>query len=398
MFNHFTSLRSKIKLVFSITLVLLATLFIGSIKYDHAKFDELNEARERAITHYLYHYYLKTGKIDEAYLESQNVSLIKDKAKVVQIESYFKKKGKYKRYAVDTFKLQRIILINNDRFKLFLENKNKPKYPIKRIALFTIVFLLIIMLYLWVIRSLRPLTELKNKIKKFSEGDLNIQCASDKKDEIAEVANEFDHAVTMIRELLQSRQLFLRAIMHELKTPIAKGRLMSEMLPDEKSKQRMHGIFERLNLLIDEFAKIEKITSKNIELKLHPYKMCDLVEASIDLLMVENPYQYVGVEIAKDYMIKVDFELFTLVIKNLLDNALKYSTDKRIIVTIDHDHINISNKGEALSEPLENYFKPFHTSKGGLGLGLYIVKSILDIHMMELEYRYEEGNNIFTVR
>jgi two-component system OmpR family sensor kinase len=377
LFNHFASLRSKIKLVFSITLLLLAILFIGSIKYDHAKFDELNEARERAITHYLYHYYLKTGKIDEAYLESQNVSLIKDKAKVVQIERYFKKKGKYKRYAVDTFRLQRIILINNDRFKLFLENKNKPKYPLKRIIVFSIVFLLIIMLYFWVIRSLRPLTELKNKIKKFSEGDLNIQCHSDKKDEIAEVANEFDHAVTMIRELLQSRQLFLRAIMHELKTPIAKGRLMSEMLPDEKSRQRMHGIFERLNLLIDEFAKIEKITSKNFELKLKPYKMSDLVEA--------------------DYIVKADFELFTLVMKNLLDNAIKYSTDKHVIVIIDTDHVDIINKGESLSEPLENYFKPFHTSKGGLGLGLYIVKSILDIHHMELSYDYKDGENIFTV-
>jgi two-component system OmpR family sensor kinase len=398
LFNHFTSLRSKIKLVFSITLILLAMLFIGSIKYDHARYEELNEARERAIAHYLYTYYLKTGKIDEAYLESQNFSLIKDKAKVVQIESYFKKQGKYKKYAVGTFKLQRVILINNDRFKLFLKNKNTPKYPLKRIIVFSIVFLLIIMLYFWVIRSLRPLTELKNKIKKFSEGDLNIQCHSDKKDEIAEVANEFDHAVTMIRELLQSRQLFLRAIMHELKTPIAKGRLVSEMIEDERKKARLHSIFERLNLLIDEFAKIEKITSKNFELHLKSYKMSDLVEASADLLMVENPMQYVGIEIHKDYMIKVDFELFTLVIKNLLDNAIKYATDKRVIVTIDTDHIDIANKGEALSEPLENYFKPFHTSKGGLGLGLYIVKSILDIHMMELSYSYQNGENIFTVR
>jgi two-component system OmpR family sensor kinase len=398
LFNHFTSLRSKIKLVFSITLILLAMLFIGSIKYDHARYDELNEARERAIAHYLYNYYLKYGKIDEAYLESQNFSLIKDKAKVVQIERLFKEKGKYKKYAVGTYRLQRVILINNDRFKLFLKNKNKPKYPLKRIAVFTIVFLLIIMLYFWVIRSLRPLTELKNKIKKFSEGDLNIQCASDKKDEIAEVANEFDHAVTMIRELLQSRQLFLRAIMHELKTPIAKGRLMSEMLPDEKSKQRMHGIFERLNLLIDEFAKIEKITSKNFELNLKPYKMSDLVEASIDLLMVEHPERLVSIEIQKDYIVKADFELFTLVMKNLLDNAIKYSTDKHVIVSIDTDHVDIINKGEALPEPLENYFKPFHTSKGGLGLGLYIVKSILDIHQMELTYAYKDGENIFTVR
>lgn len=397
MFNGFSSLRSKINLVFSITLLLLAILFISSIKYDHAKFEERNEAHERLISHYIYDYYMKTGKIDEAYLEAQNMFLIKDKAKVVQIERSFKEKGKSKTYAVDTFRLQRIVLISNDRFKLFLENKNKPKYPLKRIVVFSIVFLLIIMLYLWVVRSLRPISELKNKIKTFSEGNLDIQCASDRNDEIGEVANEFDHAVTMIRELLQSRQLFLRAIMHELKTPIAKGRLMSEMLPDEKSKARLHSIFERLNLLIDEFAKIEKITSKNFKLQLKPYKMTDLLEASIDMLMIENPVRLITTDIKKDYIVKVDFELFTLVIKNLLDNAIKYSTDKHVIVVIDKNKIEIRNKGEALSEPLENYFKPFHTSKNSLGLGIYIVKSILDIHHMALTYDHKDEQNIFMI-
>ena len=397
MFKGFSSLRSKINLVFSITLLLLTILFVSSIKYDHAKFEEHNEAHERSISHYLYNYYLKHGKIDKAYLEAQNVSLITDKGKVIQIERSFKEKGKDKHYAVDTIHLQRIILINNDRFKLFLENKNRPKYPLKRIIVFTIVFLLIILLYFWVVRSLRPISELKNKIKTFSEGNLDIQCASDRNDEIGEVANEFDHAVKTIRELIQSRQLFLRAIMHELKTPIAKGRLMSEMLSDEKSKARMHSIFQRLNLLIDEFAKIEKIASKNFELHLHSYKMSDLLEASIDILMVENPSRLITTEIKKDYILNVDFELFTLVIKNLLDNAIKYSTDKHITVIINEDRIEIINNGEELKEPLENYFKPFHTSKSGLGLGIYIVKSILDIHHRELEYRYEEGKNIFVV-
>ena len=397
MFKGFSSLRSKINIVFSITLLLLAILFISSIKYDHAKFEERNEAQERLITHYIYDYFLKTGKIDETYLISQNMFLIKDKEKVIQIERSFKKRGKDKAYVVDTFHLQRVILISNDRFKLFLENKNKPKYPLKRIVVFSIVFLLIIMLYFWVVNSLRPISELKNKIKTFSQGNLDIQCASERNDEIGEVANEFDHAVKMIRELLQSRQLFLRAIMHELKTPIGKGRLVSEMLTNEKSKARLHSIFERLNLLIDEFAKIEKITSKNFDLHLNPYKMSDLLEASIDMLMIENPARLITTDIDKDYIVKVDFELFTLVIKNLLDNAIKYSTDKHVRVVVDERSIRIINKGEALSEPLENYFEPFHTSKNSLGLGIYIVKSILDIHQRVLQYDHKEGHNTFTI-
>ncbi len=354
---------------------------------------------ERLVTHYLYNYFLIYGKIDEAYLESQNFSLIKDKAKIVQIEHYFKDrdKNRSKKYAVETYKLQRIILIDNEKFKLFLQNKNKPKFPVKRIILFSIVFFLLIMLYFWVMQSLKPLSVLKNKIKTFSEGNLEIDCKSDKQDEIAEVANEFDHAVTTIRELIQSRQLFLRAIMHELKTPIGKGRLIAEMLPDEKNKARMHSIFERLNLLIDEFAKIEKITSKKFKLNVKPYKMSDIVEGSIDLLMIDNPKELIMLQTINDYSIDVDFELFTLVIKNLLDNAIKYKSSEKIIVQINNHKIAIVNKGEALSEPMDNYYKPFHTSKQGLGLGLYIVKSILDIHKMKIFYKHEEGENIFTI-
>lgn len=125
--------------------------------------------------------------------------------------------------------------------------------------------------------------------------------------------------------------------------------------------------------------------------------MSDLVEASIDMLMIENPKHLITTQIEKDYSLNVDFELFTLVIKNLLDNGIKYSTDKHITVVIDENKLKIINNAEALKEPLENYFKPFHTSKKGLGLGLYIVKSILDIHQMELDYQHKDKENIFTI-
>jgi two-component system OmpR family sensor kinase len=113
--------------------------------------------------------------------------------------------------------------------------------------------------------------------------------------------------------------------------------------------------------------------------------------------MVDNPKQLIDIKIIQDFQVDVDFELLTLVIKNLIDNGIKYSQDKHIRVLVNHQQLTLVNKGEALKEPLENYYKPFHTSKNGLGLGLYIVKSILEIHQMELTYAHKDGENIFTI-
>ncbi len=75
-----------------------------------------------------------------------------------------------------------------------------------------------------------------------------------------------------------------------------------------------------------------------------------------------------------------------------------YKTSEKILIQINHNTLAIVNKGKELAEPMENYYKPFHTSKQGLGLGIYIVKSILDIHQMKLDYLYSEGENCFRIR
>ncbi len=353
--------------------------------------------QERANIHYLYLYYLKTGKIDKEYLSSQNIKVIDAGGKNIKLYHQINKDKKKKKFAVINIHLHRYILINNDRFKLILENLNKPHFPIELIIALGGALLLLLILYLWIVRSIKPLSELKEKIIRFSEGDLSIRCHSDKKDEIAEVANAFDKAVETIRNLLQSRQLLLRAIMHELKTPIAKGRLISEMINDSKRKKQFHAIFERLNLLIDEFAKVEQISSKNVRTNFHKYKASDILEGSIDLLMIDEPTKHIHIVIQKDFTLQGDFELLSLAIKNLIDNAIKYSKNRYADILIRQNEIQISNIGKALPYPIDEYFTPFHSSEGGLGLGLYIVKSILDIHNMKLEYRYRNDSNIFTI-
>ncbi|MEA3490502.1 MAG: ArsS family sensor histidine kinase [Campylobacterota bacterium] len=391
------SLRSKINLIFSLALILLVLLFLAAIEYQEKRSMEDMIQQERENSHYLYLYYLKYNKIDSSYLGSQNIRIVTGKEQKGLIQQFTRDKEGKAHYQVITYHYKRFILINNERFNLLLENMNKPTFLLELSLLFSGALLLLLFLYIWIIRSLKPLSDLKEKIKTFSEGNLNIECKSYKSDEIAAVANEFDQAVKMIRELIHSRQLFLRAIMHELKTPIAKGRLVSEMIDDKKQKERLDRIFIRLNLLIDEFAKLEQITSKNFHLQIERYLPSQLVQAGVDLLMLDNSEEFITIHIDQDSMIHADIELFSLALKNLIDNALKYSPNNYANISIEEHKITISNIGEALPYDIESYFTPFHDSKNSMGLGLYIVKSILDIHQMQLHYEYINGENHFVI-
>lgn len=203
--------------------------------------------------------------------------------------------------------------------------------------------------------------------------------------------------------LLNSRQLFLRTIMHELKTPIAKGRIVSELIDDTKQKDRMITIFEKLNFLINDFAKVEQIISKNYNYRKKFYKVNDILNYSTQMLILDKNEidKVVDIRLTKEISLKVDLELISMAIKNIIDNGIKYSKDKKVFVKQKDNQIFFISNGDKLPKPLEEYFKPFHnetTSKShGMGLGLYIVKSIIDIHKFDFRYEYKSDKNIFII-
>ncbi len=276
-----------------------------------------------------------------------------------------------------------------------LQVDDKTQYLILLTILVNITFILF---YLYLIKKLHPLKKLKENILKFSGGNLDIDTSCDGKDEISEVANEFNNALNEIRQLNGSRNLFLRNIMHELKTPITKGSLISDMMSEKQYQESLKRVFSRLEYLLQEFAKIEQLTSKRIELQKDSYRVIDIIDQAIDILFIEREKVILNIEY--NLIINVDFQLFSLALKNLIDNGIKYGKSP-VTIDITKDTISISTTGEKLHKEFEEYLKPFNreyeTSNKSLGLGLYIVNNILKAHNLSLQYKYEKNQNIFYI-
>ncbi len=287
-------------------------------------------------------------------------------------------------------------IVHKDTTLLLQDNNYQPyRYDIIKV-IFGLVFFILLITYIFIIRKIKPLRKLKRQIDKFASGNLNIKNVSIGNDEISEVADAFYNAVMQIKSLNQSRQLFLRNIMHELKTPITKGRITAEMIEKTKNQERLINVFERLESLINEFAALERVTSGIAIENSKLYKVVDIIDEAADIAMAEK--SLITINAIDDVSINGDFKLLSIAFKNMIDNGIKYSDDKHINITITNKNIKFITKGDKLEQELNYYIEPFtqgSNAKKSFGLGLYIVDNILKSHNLNLEYCYKNGLNIF---
>jgi signal transduction histidine kinase len=285
---------------------------------------------------------------------------------------------------------------------MFYYRSDEPMTPYRfYIALvFVVVMLILLWLFRFITSSIQPLKALYIQIKRFANGEKNIHIHVEGNDEVAQVANAFDESVKRTQALQKSRSLFLRNVMHELKTPISKGKLLMHFLEGkEKDKLLLEELFQQMQQHLDDLARVESLTEKNLELNLRTYALIDMIDHVVDLLGIEQ--DELRIKVAQE-CVDVDFKLFTYAIKNLLDNALKYTDSKPIIIEFKEDRLTILNGGKPFKKSIKNYFQPYERdlsqhSLEGMGLGLYIVHEIVHRHGYLLEYEYREGKHAFSI-
>jgi len=262
----------------------------------------------------------------------------------------------------------------------------------------TLIAALFLFFYIVTMRKLAPLKKLNREILEFANGNLDVKITHKSKDEIGQIGQSFDDAIHYIKKLLDSKNLFMRNMMHELKTPITKGRIAAEMVDEGLSKKTLILAFERMNELINELANVERITTQGFKKELQEMTMSHVVEESIGLLICDKNRLIIEVE---DDKLITDEKLLALALKNLIDNALKYGESEKVKIIINKKSIKVISKGRSLEYPLAYYLEPFtqeEKRQSGFGLGLYIVDNIAKRLGYKLHYYYKDSSNVFELQ
>jgi len=400
------SVTTFIHVLFSVAIAILIATFLLFLSWDRdrQKIEEFKRYQLVSLTFLSNLQEKRNNSIEKFY---DNLRVLPLKQKKVQIvkknieirgETIFSggsSIGQVRVFGVDN---ERYIYVQRMGYNLMFKD-NKPKNYNFEYAIGIGIFLiaLLLLLYLAVLKKLYPLKRLHQQIQRFAKGDIQTRISYEYDDEIGKIAKSFDDAIVHIGELSASKNLFMRNLMHELKTPITKGRIVVEMLEDESTKKVLVRAFERMNELISELAELERVTAKSFEPKFEILRLSQIIDESKELLMTQH--SLVRVDIV-DYTIRTDKKLMVLVIKNLLDNGMKYSTNRCVKIQTHNGMIEVVSEGEALEQPLAYYTEPFSQGEKrsiGFGLGLYIVHSILERLGHRLGYKHKEGKNIFIV-
>ena len=284
------------------------------------------------------------------------------------------------------------------------------------IFLMTISVILIILLVVIISRKItRPLESLKSLSQdianlKFRKEEIKT---NDEVGELAKSINSMSENLEKAHDEINGQNKRLKELMsdvsHELKTPLSIMKVYEQGIVDGLDDGTFRDVIEeqieKMDVLIEKLLFWTELESSSLN-----KSTFDLGKRVIDitgkymLILQENCIDFsLNVDAGKEYFISAEKEAIDVVLDNLITNAIKYSNDKRIEITLTKDtnsvKLTIANGVGAIDEnDLERIWRPFYVLEksrskelSGTGLGLPIIKTILDNH--NLDFGFELKNN-----
>ena len=399
------SISTFVNIIFAFAFFGIFITFAIFIRYDKQRHDLNLQNRYELIAEnflILFQDHPTASKLDELYkkLNVKPINSVERKLEIINNAQELTINKNYSgTYRVYKFDNMYYVYVQQYGYNVMIKDSKQYNYNVAFIVAGLILSIAIfLLLYEIINRKLRPLKELNRKIIEFSNGNKDIKLEYKSRDEVGTIAKNFNEAINIINNQSKSKDLFMRNMMHELKTPITKAMFIAETLEDDKTKESLQKAFRRMDDIIKELATVEKLTSKNTMLYKERINFNTVFEKSIELLMINQDKIDKKIE---DFEFEVDTYMISIALKNLIDNAIKFSTDKKVIVEADSKSIKIISKGSALKNDLSFYTDAFYQEEkrsSGFGLGLYIVKTIVNLHKFKLKYLHKDSYNYFIIK
>jgi PAS domain S-box-containing protein len=219
--------------------------------------------------------------------------------------------------------------------------------------------------------------------------------------------------VTQRRTLERFQRDFLAMVTHDLRSPLAAIRVQSQLMRrrgqySEASVDAIVGQTGRIARLINALADLVRMDSGRLDLNRQPVDLVDLARSVAEQERDNAPGREVIVEATGPVVSEWDADRLSQVVSNLIGNALKYSGgDEPVIVTVaargGEAGLTVSDSGvgipaEHLSKLFERFYRADMTGAGGLGLGLYIARMLVEAHGGRISATSELGRgSTFTV-
>jgi signal transduction histidine kinase len=259
----------------------------------------------------------------------------------------------------------------------------------------------------------RPIKSLTAATKKIAAGDYDIDLKVKQRDELGLLAESFNHMAKQLRQVERMRQDFVSDVSHELQSPLTSIRgfaaaLAKDDLPSAERSRCANVITaetERLSRLCEDLLKLASLESEHHPYAPVRYRLDEQLRRTI--IAAEPMWSSKRLELdlsLEEATVTADPDQLTQVWTNLIANSVKFTpTGGRIAVTMQRQskgmEVTVADTGIGIPErDIGRIFERFYKvdqardrSAGGSGLGLAVVRKIVDIHNGSIRVRSEPG-------
>ena len=271
------------------------------------------------------------------------------------------------------------------------------------IAPIIILLAVLLVLYLMTRRLFAPIDTIEQGVKRIGQGELDHRIQVNRRDELGVLAESINTMANEIQQMLDAKRQLLLAISHELRSPLTRAKVATELLDNAEQKNRINDDLDEMESLIEEILETERLSSRHSSLNKTQQNISTLIE---HVKESSFPDSHIGLELPSEPILaNIDAPRITLLLKNLIDNAIRHSTDAplppKVSLTTEQDKITIAvaDSGKGIEEKhLPHLTEPFYRADpsrqretGGYGLGLYLCKMIAQAHGGSLTIQSKPG-------